>query len=58
MPNKIKSAKQFRFLEAVAGGMKLKGLGGKEHISSDTAKEMLSKESHETKSAFAKKRRK
>lgn len=52
MPNKIKSAKQFRFLEAAAhGGLKKAGM------SSDTAKKMLSHESHEVKSGFARKKK-
>jgi len=51
MPNKIKSAKQFRFLEAAAtGGLKKAGIG------KDTAKKMLSHESHDVKSKFAKKK--
>lgn len=53
MPGKIKSAKQFRMLEAAAGGH-LKGMGP----SPEVAKKMLSHESHETKSKFARMKRK
>lgn len=49
MPNKIKSDKQFRFMQAAAHGG-LRGAGP----SPDVAKEILSKESHAKKSAFAK----
>lgn len=54
MPNKIKSAKQFRFLENAAHS-KTSGMGGP---SKDVAKEMLSHESHDKKSQFAKALRK
>lgn len=47
MPGKIKSAKQFRFLEAAAHG-------ASDKMSKKTAKKMLSHESHKTKSRFAK----
>lgn len=53
MPGKIKSAKQFRFLEAAAHG-KLDVAGP----SAATAEKMLSHESHATKSAFASENRK
>ncbi len=52
MPGKIKSAKQFRFLQAHASG-KAKGAGPSEEV----AKKMLSHESHATKSKFAKAKR-
>lgn len=51
MPHKIKSAKQFRFLEAAAHG-------ASSDMSSGTAKKMLSHESHADKSKFAKKKKK
>lgn len=47
MPHKIKSAKQFRFLEAAAHGASSK-------MKKNTAKKMLSHESSKTKSRFAK----
>jgi len=47
MPGKIKSAKQFRFLESAAHS-------GAEGIMPSTAQKMLSHESHDTKSKFAK----
>ena len=53
MPEKIKSAKQFRFLRAAEGG-KLRGMGP----SPDVAAEMLSHEKHSVKSKFAKALRK
>ena len=53
MPGKIKSAKQFRMFEAAAHSG-LKGAGP----SPEVAKKMLSHESHETKSKFAKKKKK
>lgn len=46
----VKSAKQFRFMEAAAHG-KLKSMGP----SPEVAKEFLSKTSHAKKSQFAKK---
>lgn len=54
MPNKIKSGKQFRFMEAAAHGSLKHGAGP----SPEVAKEMLSKESHSKKSMFAKEKRK
>lgn len=54
MPGKIKSAKQFRFLEAAAHG----GLKQSTGPSKETAQKMLSHESHETKSRFARKKKK
>ncbi len=53
MPGKIHSGKQFRFLEMMAHGgksNKKKGAGP----SKEVASKMLSHESHETKSRFAK----
>lgn len=50
----VKSAKQFRFMEAAAHGG-LKGTGGP---SKEVAEEFLSKTSHEKKSKFAKQKRK
>lgn len=47
----VKSAKQFRFMEAAAHGG-LKGMGGP---SKAVASEFLSKTSHKKKSAFASK---
>ena len=52
MPGKIKSGKQFRMLENKAHG------GGGIGPSKEVAQKMLSHESHETKSMFAKKKRK
>jgi hypothetical protein len=52
MPGKIHSAKQFRFLEGIAHGMKKKKKGA--GPSPEVAKKMLSHESHETKSKLAK----
>lgn len=49
MPNKIKSPKQFRFMQAAKHG-NLRGAGP----SPDVAEEMLSKESHAKMSMFAK----
>jgi len=46
----VKSAKQFRFMEAAAHGG-LKGMGGP---SQSVASEFLSKTPHDKKSAFAK----
>lgn len=49
----VKSAKQFRFMEAMAHGKKArKGIGP----SKEVAEEFLSKTPHKTKSAFAKKK--
>lgn len=50
----VKSAKQFRFMEAAAHGG-LKGMGGP---SKEVASEFLSKTSHDKKSRFAKAYRK
>ena len=51
MPNKLKSAKQFRFLEGIANGMQTdKGPSKK------IAKRMLDHESHEKKSRLAKRK--
>mgnify|MGYP003656565652 CR=1 FL=1 len=50
-----KSAKQFRFMEAMAHGSKPAKKGGI-GPSPEVAKEMLSKTPHKTKSAFAKKK--
>jgi hypothetical protein len=52
----VKSAKQFRFMEGIAHGMKSNKSDKGKNIgpSPDVAKEMLSKTSHKTKSAFAK----
>lgn len=50
MPNKIKSKKQFKFLEAAAHGG-LKNLGP----SKETAKKMLDHETESRKKKFAKK---
>jgi hypothetical protein len=50
----VKSAKQFRFMQAAAHGG-LKGMGGP---SEEVAKEFLSKTPHSKKSAFAKAYRK
>ena len=51
MPNKIKSAKQFRFMEGMANGMKpLKSVGPSPAV----AKEMLGSESEIKKKKFAK----
>ncbi len=51
MPNKIKSKKQFRFLQAAAHG----GLKDSMGPSEETAKKMLSHESEKTKKKLAKK---
>lgn len=53
MPNKIKSARQFRFMEAAAHGGLKKSIGP----SPEVARKMLSHESHEVKSRFAKKKK-
>jgi len=53
MPGKIHSSKQFRFLEAAAHG----GLKNSVGPSKNVASKMLSHESHETKSKFAKKKK-
>jgi hypothetical protein len=49
MPNKLKSGKQFRFMQAAAHGT-LKGVGPSPQV----AKEMLSKEGHKKRSKLAK----
>jgi hypothetical protein len=54
MPGKIHSGKQFRFLQAMAHGMKKKGKGV--GPSAEVAQKMLSHESHKTKSRLAKER--
>lgn len=53
MPNKIKSAKQFRFLEAAANSGLKKSIGP----SKETAKKMLSHEDEDRKKRFAKMKR-
>lgn len=54
MPNKIKSGKQFRFLEGIAHGMKPRASKGP---SSDVASKMLSEEDESRKKRFAKMKR-
>lgn len=51
----VKSAAQFRFMQAMAHGKKKKGKGA--GPSPEVAKEFLSKTSHETKSKFAKEKK-